>query len=56
MITTLQNTLESTKLKAKGNRLKESEYFVRVTILMACPKFQEGQGKIEMAMNPLNFS
>jgi hypothetical protein len=29
---------------------------VRVTILMACPKFQEGTGKIEMAINPLSFS
>ena len=55
MITTLQNTLESTKLKAKGNRLKESEYFVRVTILMACPIFQKDSGKIEMAINPLSF-
>lgn len=56
MITTLQNTLESTKPKAKGNSQKEPEYFVRVTILMDRPKFQEGSGKIEMAMNPRNFS
>lgn len=55
MITTLQNTLESTKPKVKGNSQKEPEYFVRVTILMDHPKFQEGSGKIENVIDTLSF-